>query len=164
MTLLCQSQSPRDTFLLTKEGAANPPLHLRSQSLAQQHQAEFSMGPVTSAHRGTYRCYSAHSTSPYLLSQPSDPLELLFSGEGLLTLSFWAVSSGSSPQNNYGLKGGQGSRDGHQDDICPSETLLPLPALTHHLDLGGDRWAEGVSWSPQSSCSRRVWGISRLQV
>ncbi|XP_053770910.1 leukocyte immunoglobulin-like receptor subfamily B member 5 isoform X7 [Desmodus rotundus] len=80
VTLLCQSQSPRDTFLLSKEGAADPPLRLRSQSRAQQHQAEFSMGPVTSAHRGTYRCYSAHSTSPYLLSQPSAPLELLVSG------------------------------------------------------------------------------------
>ena len=81
VTLLCQSQSPRDTFLLSKEGAADPPLRLRLQSRAQQHQAEFSMGPVTSAHRGTYRCYSAHSTSPYLLSQPSAPLELLVSGE-----------------------------------------------------------------------------------
>ncbi|XP_053518547.1 LOW QUALITY PROTEIN: leukocyte immunoglobulin-like receptor subfamily A member 6, partial [Artibeus jamaicensis] len=81
VTLLCQSQSPRDTFLLTKEGAASPPLRLRSQSRAQQHQAEFSMGPVTSAHGGTYRCYSANHDRPYLLSQPSDPLELLVSGK-----------------------------------------------------------------------------------
>ncbi|XP_035868574.1 leukocyte immunoglobulin-like receptor subfamily A member 6 [Phyllostomus discolor] len=88
VTLLCQSQSPRDTFFLTKEGAAHPPLHLRSQSRAQQHQAEFSMGPVTSAHGGTYRCYSANHSSPYLLSQPSAPLELLVSGKGLLTLTF----------------------------------------------------------------------------
>ncbi|KAM5297552.1 leukocyte immunoglobulin-like receptor subfamily A member 6 [Glossophaga mutica] len=79
VTLLCQSRTWRDTFFLTKEGAADPPLRLRSQSRAQQHQAEFSMGPVTSAHGGTYRCYSANHSSPYLLSQPSEPLELLVS-------------------------------------------------------------------------------------
>ncbi|KAK1329735.1 hypothetical protein QTO34_009918 [Cnephaeus nilssonii] len=75
VTLLCQSQSPRDTFLLAKEGQPIPPLHR-----AQQFQAEFSMSPVTSAHRGTYRCYSSHSSSPFLLSLPSEPLELLVSG------------------------------------------------------------------------------------
>ncbi|CAK6437451.1 unnamed protein product [Pipistrellus nathusii] len=79
VTLLCQSQSHTDTFLLSKEGAADPPLHLRSEHRAQQYQAEFSMSPVTSAHRGTYRCYSSLSSSPFLLSHPSEPLELLVS-------------------------------------------------------------------------------------
>uniref|UniRef100_A0A8C7BDW5 Ig-like domain-containing protein n=1 Tax=Neovison vison TaxID=452646 RepID=A0A8C7BDW5_NEOVI len=79
VTLLCQSQSSVDTFLLSKEGTANPPLRRRSKSRAGQHQAEFSMSPVTSAHRGTYRCYGSSRTSAYLLSQPSDPLELLVS-------------------------------------------------------------------------------------
>ncbi|XP_014304669.1 leukocyte immunoglobulin-like receptor subfamily A member 6 isoform X1 [Myotis lucifugus] len=82
VTLLCQSQSWRDTFLLSKEGAADPPLRLGSKYQALQFQAEFSMSPVTSAHRGTYRCYSSHSTSPFLLSLPSEPLELLVSEEG----------------------------------------------------------------------------------
>ncbi|XP_045686254.1 leukocyte immunoglobulin-like receptor subfamily A member 6 [Phyllostomus hastatus] len=80
VTLLCQSQSWIDTFLLTKEGAAGPLLRLRSESRAQQHQAEFSTGPATSAHGGTYRCYSSVTTFPYWLSQPSDPLELLVKG------------------------------------------------------------------------------------
>ncbi|EPQ16226.1 Leukocyte immunoglobulin-like receptor subfamily A member 6, partial [Myotis brandtii] len=89
VTLLCQSQSQRDTFLLSKEGAAGPPERLRSKHRAQQFQAEFSMSPVTSAHGGTYRCYSSHSTSPFLLSLPSEPLQLLVSGN-VLKPSIWA--------------------------------------------------------------------------
>ncbi|XP_004409625.1 PREDICTED: leukocyte immunoglobulin-like receptor subfamily B member 3-like [Odobenus rosmarus divergens] len=93
VTLLCQSWSSVDTFLLSKEGAADPPLRLRSKHRAGQHQAEFSMSPVTSAHGGTYRCYGSLSTSPYLLSQPSDPLELLVSGERPLTLTIMSSTS-----------------------------------------------------------------------
>ncbi|XP_014386879.1 PREDICTED: leukocyte immunoglobulin-like receptor subfamily A member 6, partial [Myotis brandtii] len=80
VTLLCQSQSSRDMFLLSREGAVDPPLRLRSEHGAQQFQAEFFLSPVTSAHGGTYRCYSSHSTSPFLLSLPSESLELLVSG------------------------------------------------------------------------------------
>ncbi|EAW72258.1 leukocyte immunoglobulin like receptor A2 [Homo sapiens] len=86
VTLLCQSRGQFHTFLLTKEGAGHPPLHLRSEHQAQQNQAEFRMGPVTSAHVGTYRCYSSLSSNPYLLSLPSDPLELVVS-EAAETLS-----------------------------------------------------------------------------
>ncbi|XP_010960170.2 leukocyte immunoglobulin-like receptor subfamily B member 4 isoform X2 [Camelus bactrianus] len=80
VTLLCQSRISMDTFLLFKEGAAHPPLRLRSKFQGGQYRAEFSLSPVTAAHGGTYRCYSSLNTSPYLLSQPSDPLKLPVSG------------------------------------------------------------------------------------
>ncbi|KAM7073146.1 leukocyte immunoglobulin-like receptor subfamily A member 6 [Molossus nigricans] len=78
VTLLCQSQYPRNTFLLSKEGTADPPLRLPSKHRARHYQAEFSMSPVTSAHWGTYRCYSSLSTAPYLLSQPRPSVPLHF--------------------------------------------------------------------------------------
>nr|XP_060145610.1 leukocyte immunoglobulin-like receptor subfamily A member 6 isoform X3 [Globicephala melas] len=80
VTLLCQSRSTKETFLLSKEGAAQPPLRLRSKYRGGHFQAEFSMSPVTSAHNGTYRCYSSLSSNPYLLSHASAPLELAVSG------------------------------------------------------------------------------------
>ena len=81
VTLLCQSGDRTDTFLLSKEGAAHRPLRLHSQDQDGRYQAEFSLSPVTSAHGGTYRCYRSLSTDPYLLSQPSEPLALVVSGE-----------------------------------------------------------------------------------
>eukprot|EP00074_Homo_sapiens_P070962 XP_011524663.1 leukocyte immunoglobulin-like receptor subfamily B member 5 isoform X3 [Homo sapiens] len=80
VTLLCQSWHQIDTFFLTKEGAAHPPLCLKSKYQSYRHQAEFSMSPVTSAQGGTYRCYSAIRSYPYLLSSPSYPQELVVSG------------------------------------------------------------------------------------
>ncbi|XP_070258491.1 leukocyte immunoglobulin-like receptor subfamily A member 6 isoform X1 [Myotis yumanensis] len=102
VTLLCQSRSPRDMFLLSKEGTASPPMRLTSKYRAQQSQAEFSMSPVTSAHGGTYRCYSSLSTSPFLLSLPSEPLELLVSG---------AADTISPSQNNSDPKSASHSQD-----------------------------------------------------
>ncbi|XP_028695127.2 leukocyte immunoglobulin-like receptor subfamily B member 5 isoform X5 [Macaca mulatta] len=80
VTLLCQSWHNIDTLFLTKEGAAHPPLRLKSKYQSYTYQAEFSMSPVTSAQGGTYRCYSAIRSYPYLLSSPSYPLELVVSG------------------------------------------------------------------------------------
>ncbi|XP_023592097.1 leukocyte immunoglobulin-like receptor subfamily B member 3 isoform X1 [Trichechus manatus latirostris] len=80
VTLQCCSDDSFDTFHLFKEGFTAPPQRLHWQNNTGPFQANFTMSPVTSAHGGTYRCYSSHSTSPYLLSQPSDPLELVVSG------------------------------------------------------------------------------------
>ncbi|XP_043756206.1 leukocyte immunoglobulin-like receptor subfamily A member 2 isoform X2 [Cervus elaphus] len=90
VTLQCRSEVRSDTFHLSKEGSLAPPQHLHLQDTAPPVQANFTLRAVTSAHGGTYRCYSSQSTAPHLLSLPSDPLELLVSG---------AADSISPPQN-----------------------------------------------------------------
>ena len=83
VTLQCGSEVRADIFHLHREGSLDPPQQLRLQDTPAPSQANFTISPVTSGHHGIYRCYSSHSSSPFLLSQPSDPLELLVSGEGL---------------------------------------------------------------------------------
>uniref|UniRef100_A0A2K5E370 Leukocyte immunoglobulin like receptor B5 n=1 Tax=Aotus nancymaae TaxID=37293 RepID=A0A2K5E370_AOTNA len=80
VTLRCQSWHHVDTLFLTKEGAAHPPLRLKSKYQSYRDQAKFPMSPVTSAQSGTYQCYSRISSYPYLLSDPSYPLKLVVSG------------------------------------------------------------------------------------
>ncbi|KAM7060078.1 leukocyte immunoglobulin-like receptor subfamily B member 3 isoform 2-T2 [Molossus nigricans] len=80
VTLQCGSEIWFDTFLLHREGSLDPPQHLPVQNTTEPSQANFTISPVTSALKGTYRCYGSRSASPYLLSHPSDPLELLVSG------------------------------------------------------------------------------------
>ncbi|XP_045843676.1 leukocyte immunoglobulin-like receptor subfamily B member 3 isoform X3 [Meles meles] len=80
VTLQCHSEIWFDTFHLSKEGSLAPPRVLHLQDTAIPYQVNFILSPATSDLEGTYRCYGSHSNSPYLLSQPSDPLELVVSG------------------------------------------------------------------------------------
>ncbi|XP_053512704.1 leukocyte immunoglobulin-like receptor subfamily A member 2 isoform X2 [Artibeus jamaicensis] len=79
VTLQCRSEVRADTFHLHREGSLDPPQQLHLQNTAAPSQANFTISPVTWGHQGIYRCYSSHSSSPFQLSQPSDPLELLVS-------------------------------------------------------------------------------------
>ncbi|XP_053771029.1 leukocyte immunoglobulin-like receptor subfamily A member 5 isoform X1 [Desmodus rotundus] len=78
VSLLCNSQSTWDTFHLLKEGGAEPPQHRKSEwrSSERRWQAVFPVGPVSSSHGGTYRCYGSSSSTPNVWSQSSDPLHL----------------------------------------------------------------------------------------
>uniref|UniRef100_A0A2R8ZS21 Leukocyte immunoglobulin like receptor B5 n=1 Tax=Pan paniscus TaxID=9597 RepID=A0A2R8ZS21_PANPA len=121
VTLLCQSWRQIDTFFLTKEGAAHPPLCLKSKYQFYKYQAEFSMSPVTSAQGGTYRCYSAIRSYPYLLSSPSYPLELVVSGpSGDPSLS----PTGSTP-----------TPAGPEDQPLTPTGLDPQSGLGRHLGV-----------------------------
>ncbi|XP_037058078.1 leukocyte immunoglobulin-like receptor subfamily B member 3 isoform X4 [Peromyscus leucopus] len=79
VTLLCQSSVPVDTFFLFKEGAVHPYMQQRAKSQDLQYKAEFSMSAMTSAFGGSYICFGSNSSSPYLLSHASVPVEIIVS-------------------------------------------------------------------------------------
>ncbi|XP_040590085.1 leukocyte immunoglobulin-like receptor subfamily B member 3A [Mesocricetus auratus] len=79
VTLLCQSSTPVDSFLLFKEGVSHLYMNQTSKSQDSQHKAEFSLSAVTLAFGGTYRCFVSQSSYPYLLSNSSVSVEIIVS-------------------------------------------------------------------------------------
>uniref|UniRef100_G1PMH2 Ig-like domain-containing protein n=1 Tax=Myotis lucifugus TaxID=59463 RepID=G1PMH2_MYOLU len=78
VSLSCSSWFSWGPFHLLEGEGEKGQGHGRENTSAPS-QATFTLSPLTSGHQGTYRCYGSNSTSPYLLSQPSDPLELVVS-------------------------------------------------------------------------------------
>ncbi|XP_049988973.1 leukocyte immunoglobulin-like receptor subfamily B member 2 [Alexandromys fortis] len=70
VTLLCDTQSSFDIFILCRGGNASFP-----QSCSRQDHNTFLISPVRPGHRRTYRCFGSQKHSSYLWSLPSDPLE-----------------------------------------------------------------------------------------
>lgn len=81
--LQCVSKQGYYKLTLTKEGQQKyfwTPDSVYHNSTGH-YQARFSVGPVTSSQRLIFRCYSFGSFSTLVWSEPSESLELLFSGE-----------------------------------------------------------------------------------
>ena len=88
VTLRCHSLLWFDEFILHQE---NSPGHFQrhGQMLTGGHvPADFSIGPMTLASAGTYRCYASFSHSPYVWSAPSDPVDIIITGECGQTSAF----------------------------------------------------------------------------
>lgn len=74
VTFYCHLETATNTFFLLREGRSSRP-----QRRYGSRQAEFPMGPVTTAHRGTYRCFGSYND--YIWSLPSEPVTLLVTGD-----------------------------------------------------------------------------------
>ena len=81
VTLRCQSLLGFDKFILHQENSTGH-FQRRGQMLTSGHApADFSIGPMSLASAGTYRCYASFSHSPYVWSAPSDPMDIIITGE-----------------------------------------------------------------------------------
>uniref|UniRef100_G3TQW9 Ig-like domain-containing protein n=1 Tax=Loxodonta africana TaxID=9785 RepID=G3TQW9_LOXAF len=106
VTLCCHSESSFDMYHLSrKEDAHESWLH-GVQSHSGAFQADFPLGPVTPAYGGIYRCYGSFNHSPYVWSDPSDPLHLLVKEN-----STSCSPSPTEPSNQAGPAWGSTSRN-----------------------------------------------------
>ncbi|XDB60488.1 hypothetical protein AB1E18_013855 [Capra hircus] len=81
VTLRCHSLLGFDKFILHQENSTGT-FQRRGQMLtAGQAPADFSIGPMTLVSAGTYRCYGSFSHSPYVWSAPSNPVDIIISGQ-----------------------------------------------------------------------------------
>ena len=81
MTLRCHSPVVCDKFILHQESSTGH-FQRRGEMLTSGHApADFVIGPMTLASAGTYRYYSSLSSSPYEWSAPSDPVDIVITGE-----------------------------------------------------------------------------------
>ena len=85
VTLRCQSQMLFDKFILNQENSTGH-FQTRGEMLLGRHtSADFFIGPMTSGSAGTYRCYGSLSRFPYEWSAPSDPVDIVITGECVQT-------------------------------------------------------------------------------
>uniref|UniRef100_H2P0I6 Immunoglobulin domain-containing protein n=1 Tax=Pongo abelii TaxID=9601 RepID=H2P0I6_PONAB len=78
--LQCWSDVKFEHFLLHREEKVEDTLRLTGELHDGFSKANFSIGPMTPALAGTYRCYGSVTHSPYQLSAPSDPLDIVITG------------------------------------------------------------------------------------
>ena len=91
VTLHCQSLLWFDKFILHQENFTGH-FQRHGQMLTGGHAtADFSFGRMTLANVGTYRCYGSFSHSPYVWSAPSDPVDIIISGEYGQTSAFCSL-------------------------------------------------------------------------
>ncbi|CAK6437468.1 unnamed protein product [Pipistrellus nathusii] len=160
VTFSCHLETATTTFFLHKEGPASRPWRRVGNT-----RAEFHMGPVTPAHKGTYRCFGSYNE--HIWSFPSEPVTLLVTGDvGVTDLT--SPGQPSSPDN--GEPHSATTRKGLQKDLASWDHtaenlfrmglgLLVLVALvcllTHHWLLRKKTTTRGLNMASSQERRRR---------
>ncbi|ELR51255.1 hypothetical protein M91_02837, partial [Bos mutus] len=136
VTLCCHSPLLFDKFILHQESSTGH-FQRHGEMLTRGHApADFSIGPMTLASAGTYRCSGSLSHSPYEWSAPSDPVDIIITDECGQTSPFCSLCHRSP--------GGPVVRSGENVTlVCSSEStfdqfhLLREGEDLEHLLAGG---------------------------
>ena len=81
VTLRCHSLVWFDNFTLHQENSTELSQRPGQMLTGEYAAADFFIGPMTLASAGTYRCYGSLRRSPYEWSAPSDPVDIIITGE-----------------------------------------------------------------------------------
>uniref|UniRef100_A0A8C8UP33 Immunoglobulin domain-containing protein n=1 Tax=Peromyscus maniculatus bairdii TaxID=230844 RepID=A0A8C8UP33_PERMB len=82
VTLECHSEIMFETFILTshRKKIIKTSFKLSAESHLGGSHGNFSIGPVTPDHAGTYTCYGSYNRTPYEWSKSSDPVDIKITG------------------------------------------------------------------------------------
>ncbi|XP_040107815.1 putative killer cell immunoglobulin-like receptor like protein KIR3DP1 [Oryx dammah] len=133
VTLRCYSSMLVDKFILHRKSSTGHFQRRGEMFTAGHAPADFSIGPMTLASAGTYRCYGSLRRSPYEWSAPSDPVDIIITGR--------------SRKPSLSAQGGPTVRSGENVTLlCSSESAFDQ---FHLLRDGGNlgRPLAGV-WGP----------------